>query len=245
MSDDPQGTLRIQDDDVPGVRVVEIGDHTAVREGETATFNLSLLSEPTSDVTVRLTPGAEIEFVDPVNPTTVTINQDVYQFATPIADNLALNLNSLVTGDTGFTMAFDVRMVQEPAGDVTVEFYDSHNPTVVLEQLVRFTQTGGNEITGSQPGNWGDRQQVIIKNLDLDSNGNLALMARIKDSLANNLVMILFFPSIALPQRSRNKPPKLPLVPIAGLNCKGLKLPPSMKGLLNRVCTMKVPSPMK
>jgi len=32
--------------DVPGVRIVQVGDNTVVKEGETASFEVALLSEP-------------------------------------------------------------------------------------------------------------------------------------------------------------------------------------------------------
>ncbi len=49
-----EAILGIVDDDQPGVRIIEFGDHTTVVEGKTATFQISLLSEPTKDVTIAI-----------------------------------------------------------------------------------------------------------------------------------------------------------------------------------------------
>ncbi|MBY5283043.1 transporter substrate-binding domain-containing protein, partial [Aphanizomenon flos-aquae CCAP 1446/1C] len=183
-----EATLRIQDDDVPGVRIVEVGDNTVVEEGQTATFKVSLLSEPKENVTIRLTPGSEIDFVNPINPTTVKVDKEVYSFVRPEnLGNLGFTLNSLVTSDRGQTIAFDVRFTEKPDSDLTVEFYDANNPTTVLESSVEFTSIVKNIIVGDEEGNWNDRQQVIIGNLDRNSNGNLALIAKVKDSNGNQI----------------------------------------------------------
>ncbi|MEO0687650.1 MAG: hypothetical protein AAFY76_22020, partial [Cyanobacteria bacterium J06649_11] len=50
----PSAILSIQDNDKPGVRIVEIGDTTVVNEDGTAEFYISLLSQPEADVTVSL-----------------------------------------------------------------------------------------------------------------------------------------------------------------------------------------------
>ncbi|MEH2409314.1 LamG-like jellyroll fold domain-containing protein [Nostoc sp.] len=50
-----EAILGIVDDDQPGVRIIEFGDHTTVVEGKTATFQISLLSEPTKNVTITIT----------------------------------------------------------------------------------------------------------------------------------------------------------------------------------------------
>jgi hypothetical protein len=62
-----EATLGIIDDDEPGVRIIEFGDHTTAIEGQTATFQVSLLSEPTSNVT--------ISFYDPNGQASVLNNQ--------------------------------------------------------------------------------------------------------------------------------------------------------------------------
>lgn len=53
-SDKTEATLGIIDDDEPGVRIIEFGDHTTVIEDQTATFQISLLSEPTENVVINI-----------------------------------------------------------------------------------------------------------------------------------------------------------------------------------------------
>ncbi|MBV6626937.1 MAG: DUF4347 domain-containing protein [Rivularia sp. (in: Bacteria)] len=188
LSETKEATLRIQDDDVPGVRIVQVGDNTVVQEGEVSSFKVSLLSEPQKDVTIRLTPGAEIDFVNPVNPTKVKVNKEVYSFGVPTdVDNISFKLNSLVTSEKDKTIAFDVRFTQKPDEDVIVEFYDANDKGNNVESKLNFTSVEPNEIIGEQEGNWNESQQVIIGNLDSNSNGKLALIAKVKDTSGNQI----------------------------------------------------------
>ncbi|MGF1498211.1 MAG: LamG-like jellyroll fold domain-containing protein, partial [Elainellaceae cyanobacterium] len=178
-----RATLSIQDDDVPGVRIVQVGDNTVVRERETSAFQVSLLSEPTDDVTIRLTPGAEIEFVNPVNSTTVQVDKDVYSFGEVNTGNLEVKLDSLVTSEKGKTIAFEIKLQEKPSRDVIVELYDSNDPSGEnAAATLKFTATEENLVLGKQEGNWDQAQQVIIGNLDSNTNGDLALKAIIKDA---------------------------------------------------------------
>ena len=68
-----EAILGIVDDDEPGVRIIEFGDHTTVIEGDTATFQISLLSEPTADVTISI--------VDPKGQVSVLNNQLTFNSA--------------------------------------------------------------------------------------------------------------------------------------------------------------------
>jgi Ca2+-binding RTX toxin-like protein len=180
-----KATLRIQDDDVPGVRIVQVGDNTVVREGETASFQVALLSEPTAPVTITLTPGFEIDFVNPVNPTTVKVTKDIYTFDETNGGNLDVNLVSLVTGEKEKTVSFGVNLKVIPSSNVIVEFSDGNNDLVkdnpVFKTLL-FTATESNSVTGSEPGNWNQVQQVILGYLDPDTSGNLKVKAVIKDA---------------------------------------------------------------
>ncbi len=181
----PKATLRIQDDDVPGVRIVQVGDNTVVKEGETASFEVSLLSEPTAPVNIRLTPGFEIDFVNPVNPTTVKVSKDIYTFDETNGGNLDVNLVSLVTGEKEKTVSFGVNLKVIPSSNVIVEFSDGNNDVTkdnpVFKTLL-FTATEPNSVTGEEPGNWNQVQQVILGYLDPDTSGNMKVKAIIKDA---------------------------------------------------------------
>ncbi|MTJ49859.1 LamG-like jellyroll fold domain-containing protein [Dolichospermum sp. UHCC 0259] len=185
LPENPQATLRIQDDDVPGVRIVQVGDNTVVREGETASFKVSLLSEPTAPVKIKLTPGFEIDFVNPVNPSTVKVVKDIYTFDETNAGNLDVNLSSLVTGEKEKTVSFSVNLRTKPTTDVIVELYDANeniaNPNTPLK-IIKFTATEENLVLGASEGNWNQSQQVIMGFLDPDNSGNFTIKARIKEA---------------------------------------------------------------
>ncbi|MDB9427032.1 hypothetical protein PN437_19415, partial [Microcystis aeruginosa CS-564/01] len=196
----PKATLRIQDDDVPGVRIVQVGDNTVVKEGETASFEVALLSEPTDTVTIRLTPGFEIDFVNPVNPTTVKVTKDIYTFDETNGGNLDVNLVSLVTGEKEKTVSFGVQLKVIPSSNIIVEFSDGNNDVTkdnpVFKSLL-FTANEPNSVTGEEPGNWNQIQQVILGYLDPDSSGNLKVKAIIKDATTGQQIgNPLIFPII-------------------------------------------------
>ncbi|MBZ8180643.1 FG-GAP-like repeat-containing protein [Oscillatoria salina] len=62
-----EAILEIIDNDTPGLRIVQKGDRTQVTEGEAATIEISLLSQPTDDVTLDFTTDSEIEGVSSLN----------------------------------------------------------------------------------------------------------------------------------------------------------------------------------
>ncbi|MBD2280751.1 PA14 domain-containing protein [Aphanizomenon flos-aquae] len=184
-----KATLSILDDDVPGIRIVEVGNHTVVREKETATFEVSLLGEPKNPVTITLTPGAEIEFVNPINPTNVDVDKDVYKFNTTGISNLNVELKSLVFTDQGDTVAFEIKLPQKPTKDQIVELYDANDTTKDLANTKKVTFTA-QEWDGIQQanidGDWKEFQQIVISNLNKDANGNYAIKAVIKDKGATS-----------------------------------------------------------
>lgn len=71
-------TINISDNDAAGLTVVESNGNTAVTEGgATDTYTVVLNTQPTSDVTVTLTPDAQVG----VNPTTLTFTAANYNVA--------------------------------------------------------------------------------------------------------------------------------------------------------------------
>lgn len=103
----------IFDDDVPGVRIIEINDHTTVAEGATTTFQVALLSEPKENVKLTLTPGAGLAFVNPIEPTTVEAPVRQYELtATNLDKNIELTFVSLDETEKGYTATIDVRMTR-------------------------------------------------------------------------------------------------------------------------------------
>ncbi len=167
-------TLAIADDDVPGVRVVEVGSTTVAGESEAAQFEVSLLSEPTQDVKIRLTPGAEVEFVNPINPTTVKVKKDVYTLNSFSSDILDVKLNGLVPTNKGDALTLDVQLKKQPFEIVTVTITDGFETTSQVTAPVTLTFT---------PDNWNQPQQsVVVSYLDRNNIGlgNYQINAQLK-----------------------------------------------------------------
>ncbi|MEB3342272.1 DUF4347 domain-containing protein [Okeania sp.] len=189
--EETEATLVIQDDDTPGVRIVQVGENTTVAEEKTATFAVSLLSEPNAPVTLKLTPGAEIEFVDPVAPTEVEVEKTTYNFATsePKVDDQTfdIKLNSLVNTDRGDAVAFDIKLKEKPSKNVTVKIYDANDldPTDKSRPLQEITFTADetavvNKVTGEKKsGNWNELRKVNLYELDRDASGNYKLVLEV------------------------------------------------------------------
>ncbi|MEH2377385.1 MAG: LamG-like jellyroll fold domain-containing protein [Nostoc sp.] len=164
--------IAIADDDVPGVRVVEVGYTTVAGESEAAQFEVSLLSEPTQDVKIRLTPGAEVEFVNPVNPTTVKVKKEVYTLNSFSSDFLDVKLNGLVPTNKGDALTFDVQLKKQPFEIVTVTLTDGFETASQATTPVTLTFT---------PDNWNQPQQsVVVSYLDRNSIGNYQINAQLK-----------------------------------------------------------------
>ncbi|WP_370566801.1 discoidin domain-containing protein [Dolichospermum sp. LEGE 00246] len=166
--------LAIADDDVPGVRVVEVGYTTVAGESEAAQFEVSLLSEPTQDVKIRLTPGAEVEFVNPINPTTVKVKKDIYTLNSFSSDILDVKLNGLVPTNKGDALTLDVQLKKQPFEIVTVTITDGLETTSQVTAPVTLTFT---------PDNWNQPQQsVVVSYLDRNNVGigNYQINAQLK-----------------------------------------------------------------
>ncbi|MDY6803612.1 MAG: DUF4347 domain-containing protein, partial [Cyanobacteriota bacterium] len=181
-----EATLAIQDDDVPGVRIVQVGENTTVGEEETADFAISLLSEPVAPVTLKLTPGAEVEFVDPLEPTTEVVEKQIYSFdsTTVSAGELTfeIELESLVNTDRTDAVAFEIELQNEPSSDIEVKIYDTYDvdPNDSSRPLKELTFTTDdsivNQVTGeSKPGNWNDLREVTLYELDQNPNGEYGI----------------------------------------------------------------------
>ncbi|WRH68445.1 MAG: hypothetical protein RSE13_09765 [Planktothrix sp. GU0601_MAG3] len=185
-NENTETSLVIQDDDVPGVRIVEVGKHTTVAEEESTTFAVSLLSEPTKPVTLTLTPGAEVEFVDPINAKTAQVNKQNFSFDTNAANNnnLDIKLKSLVNTDQGDAIVLEVKLKNKPTKDINIELFDGNDTTPQPFQL-SFTAEGAiDQVSGQvKSGNWDQVQEVVIYNLDQDARGKYNLQAKIDGKL--------------------------------------------------------------
>ncbi|MGL5510707.1 MAG: hypothetical protein ACRDB1_13885, partial [Microcoleaceae cyanobacterium] len=152
-------------------------------EEQNATFGISLLSEPTAPVTIKLTPGAEIEFVDPAKPGSVSVNKSVFSFDTKgtAENNLDISLKSLVKTENADTIALDLKLKTMPAAPVTYRISDANDPAGATKKpLVEFTLnpdgTVKEEVLGTfKKGNWQNLQQLVLTNLDRDANNQYKL----------------------------------------------------------------------
>lgn len=142
-----KATLTIFDDDVPGIRVVELQDHTTVAEGGVTTFQVSLTSEPLFSVDVILTPGAGFEFVDPSRSTQVDVPVTRYKLVTTGVDsNLKLTLLSVDETDKGFTATIDARLSRASLSSTArKEVFEVRSGTTTLGSAT-FDIPGSNDV---------------------------------------------------------------------------------------------------
>ena len=109
----PAATLSIQDNDKPGVRIVEAGDSTIVNENGTAEYYVSLLSQPEEEVT--------IDMVGDITTKTIQV----------ASINSETNEIELVTNDS------DISSLLLPAGN-----YSIGNGSITITEDLTITETG-------------------------------------------------------------------------------------------------------
>ncbi|MEO1374443.1 MAG: hypothetical protein AAFW70_09045 [Cyanobacteria bacterium J06635_10] len=118
----PSAILSIQDNDTPGVRIVEIGD-TTVTENGTSEFYISLLSQPEADVTISLN-GAPTE-------RTLIVDQAYRNTASTIqlkvddseVDSLLLPAGTYTLGNANVTVSSDTTIFSDKFTEVEVSSY--------------------------------------------------------------------------------------------------------------------------
>lgn len=161
-----QATLTIFDDDVPGIRWIDLQDHTTVAEGGETTFQVALTSEPTQPVSVTLTPGAGFVFVDPLDSTSVNIPSIRYNLVTTNLDpNLKLTLLSVDETDKGFTATIDARLSRASLGSsARQEYFEVKMGTKSLGRLT-FDIPGNNDVDFA--GNPVDSRFDLVQRLTL------------------------------------------------------------------------------
>ena len=170
-------SLLIIDDDLPGIQVIRAGDDTNLSEGNTATYNVSLASEPGQDVTVTLTPDGQIAFDNPAAPVQqakVSSPTYILQALPASLSNLDLRLDSLVQTNLGWTAALDGRL-KASANDgknITLLGSDSTNTTGNGSDQVTFeipaaaaTDAAGSPVAG----NWNQYHHLVLSGLTLKS----------------------------------------------------------------------------
>lgn len=142
-----RASLTIFDDDVPGIRWIELQDNTTVAEGGVTTFQVSLTSEPSFPVDVTLTPGVEFAIVDPLRSTVADIPVTRYNLVTTGVDsNLKLTLLSVDETDKGVTATIDARLSRATLGATArKETFEVKSGTTTLGS-VTFDVPGINDV---------------------------------------------------------------------------------------------------
>ena len=168
--------LIIVDDDVPGIQVTRVGDDGNLAEGDTATYAVSLTSEPSQDVTVTLTPDGQIAFVNPANSGTGTTNPPSYSLQTTnIPSNLEVLLGSVTKTNLGWTATLDARLRSSAYDGNNVNLKVSDSTTGNGDQATFDIPAAGATDAAGNPlvGNWNQYQHLVVSNLTpLSQNGD-------------------------------------------------------------------------
>lgn len=171
--------LEILDDDVPGIQVIRVGDDDNIAEGDTATYAVSLTSEPSQSVTVRLTPDGQFEFVNPAASTKTTITTPTYSIqSSTVPSDLDLRLGSVLKTDLGWTVSLDARLRQSSYNGINIplQISDSTDTSGKGSDKATFeipnadaTDAAGKPLVG----NWNQYQHLVVSNLTpLTKNGD-------------------------------------------------------------------------
>lgn len=192
--------LTIYDDDVPGVQVISRGEKTTVVEGGEALFQVSLTAEPLSDVKLVLSPGANIEFVDPGE--SGSANRDVASYTlnrVNLDDDIDLLLASVNLTDLGWSAVFDVRLA-------SVNLTTARTSKIDLSSVAGGTTASGVfQIPGisdvdfagnPEEGNWNTFQRLVVTGLVPNADGSFSIRVT-RDGTAKEVSILTSTTSLA------------------------------------------------
>jgi len=162
----PSATLSIQDNDKPGLRIVEAGDRTIVNEDGTAEYYVSLLSQPEGDVTVSMTGEDTIQTLE-----VVSVDSNGYDIGLKLANStdvtsLLLEAGNYSIGGNNVTINAHT-VITDTAATVTL----NDNSAIAVGNTLDYTYSelgfanGSDELTFSSD-NWYELQTVTLKGLD-------------------------------------------------------------------------------
>jgi hypothetical protein len=172
--------LKIFDDDVPGVQVIEEGDHTSIAEGDTKSFQISLTSEPLQPVTVTLTPSGQMVLVNPAAAGTGLMNVTSYTMGTQgIPSGLDLTFVSLSETDQGYSAVFDSRLTRVSYGSAsrtsTLRLTGANSGGTDAASY-EIPSTSDVDAAGNpEHGTWDITQRVTVTQLKQNSDGTFSL----------------------------------------------------------------------
>lgn len=203
--------MNVYDDDVPGIQIIETGDHTTVAEGDTTTFKVALTAEPKKTVVVTLTPAGDIEFIDPVATSTQTIDVLNYTYDdSQVPLNLDLSFVSLDETDQGYTAVFDTRLasvLQVKNAFVSTLTVAGANGGGSATAIFEVPGSDDVDFAGeSVEGTWNTFQRLLVTHLKPNANGVFSFtinldgtqrtitLTPVKSSLNRNAVVLTFTP---------------------------------------------------
>ena len=169
--------LLIADDDVPGIRIVRLGDDVPVAEGAApVSYGVSLVAEPLQPVTVMITPDGQILLVNPPGTGTAEVRSRVYRLAGSVA-NLDMSLETVVKTDQGWSAVLNARPKTVSLNGSAVGLTARNNVAGSVADGVSFdVPTAGEVDAAGQPveGNWRQYQRLVVTNLTelADANGS-------------------------------------------------------------------------
>lgn len=174
--------LTIFDDDVPGIQIFEIGEHTTLAEGTQTTFQVSLTAEPLTSVMLTLS-GGGFEFVNPLGNVPGSFTQTLYSQGGTVPANLSLSFVSLYETDEGFTAVFDAhrtRVTQTATPAISKLTLTGTNGGG--SSVVEFEVPGLNDVDAAgnpEVGNWNTDQRLVVTNLVKNADGSFSISANL------------------------------------------------------------------
>lgn len=190
-----QARMEIFDDDTAGVQIISLGQYTTVAEGDEETYLVSLTAEPSTNVTITMTPGEGLQFVTPAPG--ASQERDAYRYAlgnSGVPADLDLTLISVNETDDGLTAVIDARYSRVTYGA------SATSPKITIagtgtggSAQAEFQIPGENDVDfsgDSVTGNWKTPQRLVISNLTANSDGSINLNLTRTDVSGTNALTI-------------------------------------------------------
>ncbi len=165
LNDANTATLQIEDNDEAGIRIVEVGT-TSVTENQTSEFYVSLLSQPTADVTISLSnlatkqalevtgiSGNDVTLKLPTNATISSLN---------LVDGATLTLNG-----SDYTVNGDILINEDE--EVTVTLDRTNNISTGDNLTYSYNEldfNNGSDTLTFNSDNWYQLQTVTVEGID-------------------------------------------------------------------------------
>ena len=149
LGDETSSSLTIVDNDVPGLKVIQAGNVPVVKEGGTNTFYVSLLSEPTSNVTVNFTSNSQLGTIasKTFTPDTWSVLQSVTMTGVDenVAESNATHSTTIAYGFTTDDSNYKTLTVTPQTVNIIDRTFNSVNTALGLEYSLEAIATGFTE----------------------------------------------------------------------------------------------------